>query len=77
MERKNIILQCKKCKGSGFQKKKIIYTCEHCGSKYNCMYCENVAFKGLYEECTMCVGRGEIFPSTPAPNKEPDTSHSN
>ena len=63
MDKKKTLTRCRKCKGTGFQKKKNIFTCKNCGPTYNCMYCENVVFKGLYEECDVCVGSGEISSS--------------
>ena len=60
MNERNQVTRCKKCKGTGFQKKKEIFICKNCGSKYNCMLCENIRFKGIYEECDNCLGIGEI-----------------
>ena len=61
MSKKNIFIQCNKCKGSGFQKRKSIFTCFSCGTKGNCMHCENIKYKGPYEECDKCLGCGEIY----------------
>ena len=61
MDKKYIIIQCKNCKGAGFQKKKIVFSCSFCGTKSNCMHCENIKYKGAYEECDNCCGCGEIY----------------
>ena len=54
--------QCPKCKGSGLIKKDQ-FICESCnkGNFTICTLCEKIQFRGKYEECNTCFGRGEIF----------------
>ena len=61
MDKNHIIKQCNKCKGTGFQKRKSIFSCSFCGIKANCMHCENIKYKGTHEECDKCLGCGEIY----------------
>ena len=54
--------QCIECKGSGLIKKKTSFKCNNCKNKNSlwCYKCENVKFKGYYNECPICFGIGSI-----------------
>jgi hypothetical protein len=56
--RKNV---CSSCKGVGIIKKNGIDLCQHCKETTikTCCYCELKLFRGLYEECSECLGVGE------------------
>ena len=49
---------CSLCKGVGIIKKEEIDLCQHCKETTikTCCYCELKLFRGLYEECSECLG---------------------
>ena len=52
---------CSSCKGVGIIKKEEFDVCQHCKETTikTCCYCELKLFRGLYEECSECLGVGE------------------
>ena len=59
-------MECKKCSGSGFMKKK--EKCNNCLKKntIQCYLCENAKKYGQYTTCDKCLGSGlnKIIKST-------------
>ncbi len=51
--------QCNLCKGSGVIRRKQPFSCDYCSNNY-CYKCENVPFKGNFEECSQCYGTGRL-----------------
>ena len=49
---------CSLCKGVGVIKKEEVDLCQHCKETIikTCCYCELKLFRGLYEECSECLG---------------------
>jgi hypothetical protein len=53
--------RCERCKGTGLERKKKKEMCFLCIKNVICFKCENKSDKGLYRECSDCLGIGEHF----------------
>ena len=56
-------IRCEECEGAGLVlKKEKDDRCPCCNDfRRSCMRCENIKFKGVYTECSACLGLGELW----------------
>ena len=55
--------KCAECDGIGVIKSEDIKYCSNCNNLNgtNCFICQNTGCPSIYNECSRCVGYGEIF----------------